>query len=214
MTLKFPELARGSDCQLDDRVSSNLIRPLRRYHKRALRDRSNDVRRREWAIGTPSSRPCHRTGRGLRPARANRTNSTVRTCAILISLILGWRYMLWRIFETLPSASNPVDFFAGAIFTAVEALAMLGTTASQIFLTRTRNRTAEADRNVPLLLAQKSLPKIAVLICTYNEDESILDRTIIGSLALTYPNFERLGLRRWAATVAASALRKAWLSAI
>jgi cellulose synthase (UDP-forming) len=119
----------------------------------------------------------------------NRNNSAVRTCAILISLALGWRYMLWRIFETIPPLSNPVDFLVGAIFTAVEAFAMLGATASQVFLTRTRNRTSEADRNVARLLAQPALPKVDVLICTYNEDEVILERTIIGSLALNYPNF-------------------------
>jgi cellulose synthase (UDP-forming) len=119
----------------------------------------------------------------------NRNNTIVRTSAIVICLMLAWRYMLWRIFETIPSPQNPVDFAAGAIFTAVEALALLGATASQIFLTRTRNRTADADRNAPILLAQPALPKVDVLICTYNEDETILERTIIGTLGIDYANF-------------------------
>ncbi len=131
----------------------------------------------------------------------NRNNTVIRACAILIGIALGWRYMAWRIFDTIPSPDKPVDFIAGAIFTAVEALTMIGATASQLFLTRTRNRTAEADRNVRKLLAQPDLPKVDVLICTYNEDESILERTIIGSLALTYPNFRVWvcddGRRRW-----------------
>ncbi len=119
----------------------------------------------------------------------NRNNAAVRTCAIVIALALGWRYMLWRIFETIPGPGHPVDFAVGTIFAAIEALAMLGASASQIFLMRTRSRTADADRNVPKLLAQPSLPKVDVLICTYNEDESILERTIVGSLAMSYPNF-------------------------
>jgi len=119
----------------------------------------------------------------------NRNNTFARTSAILIGIALGWRYMTWRIFETIPSADKPVDFVSGVIFTAIEALTMIGATASQLFLTRTRNRTAEANCNVPKLLAQLTLPKVDVLICTYNEDESILERTIIGTLALTYPNF-------------------------
>lgn len=119
----------------------------------------------------------------------NRHNTIVRTASIAVCVLLGWRYMLWRIFETIPSPNNPIDFVTGAIFTAVEALAMLGATASQFFLTRTRCRTAEADRNVPTLLAQNRLPKVDVLICTYNEDEEILERTIVGALALDYPNF-------------------------
>lgn len=119
----------------------------------------------------------------------NRNNTLVRTCAILFGIALGWRYMTWRVFETIPSADRPADFITGVIFTAAEVVTMIGATASQLFLTRTRNRTAEADRNVPRLLAQKNLPKVDVLICTYNEDEGILERTIIGTLALTYPNF-------------------------
>lgn len=119
----------------------------------------------------------------------NRNNTAVRAGAILIGIALGWRYMSWRIFETIPSADKPVDFISGVIFTTVEALTMVGATASQLFLTRTRNRTAEADRNVIKLVAQSALPKVDVLICTYNEDETILERTIIGTRALTYPNF-------------------------
>lgn len=120
----------------------------------------------------------------------NRNNTLVRTAAITLCLVLGWRYMLWRIFETIPSANNPIDFLTGTIFVAVEAIAMLGTTASQIFLTRTRNRTAEADHDVPKLLAKSKLPKVDVLICTYNEDRDILERTIIGTVAINYPNFQ------------------------
>jgi len=119
----------------------------------------------------------------------NRNNPIVRACAILIGLALGWRYMSWRIFETVPSPDKPLDFVTGVIFVAIEALTMVGATASQLFLTRIRNRTAEANRNVGKLLSQPTLPKVDVLICTYNEDESILERTIIGTKALTYPNF-------------------------
>ena len=119
----------------------------------------------------------------------NRNNTVVRSATIVVGLVLGWRYMSWRISDTIPSADNPVDFLSGVLFTAVETLTMIGATASQLFLTRTRNRIAEADRNVQQLLAEPVLPLVDVLICTYNEDESILERTIVGSLALTYPNF-------------------------
>lgn len=135
----------------------------------------------------------------------NRNNTIVRTCAILVGIALGWRYMAWRIFDTLPSADDPVNFTTGVIFTAVEALTMVGATISQLFLTRTRNRTSEANRNVPRLLAQPALPKVDVLICTYNEDENILERTIIGTRALTYPNF-----RIWVCDDG----RRAWLKAL
>jgi len=135
----------------------------------------------------------------------NRNNTFVRTAAIALCLVLGWRYMLWRIFETIPAPDNPVDFLTGIVFVAVEAIAMLGTTASQIFLTRTRSRTAEADRNVPKLLTKSKLPRVDILICTYNEDRDILERTIVGTLAINYPNF-----RPWVCDDG----RRAWLKAL
>jgi cellulose synthase (UDP-forming) len=119
----------------------------------------------------------------------DRNNTIVRSLAIAIALALGWRYMLWRIFDTIPPSSDPVNYVVGVIFVAVEAFTMLGATASQIFLTRTANRTGDVDRNLRRFLAQPSLPKVDVLICTYNEEEAILERTIVGSLALNYANY-------------------------
>lgn len=135
----------------------------------------------------------------------NRNNTAIRAAAILIGIALGWRYMTWRIFDTVPSADHPINFATGVIFTAVEALTMVGATISQLFLTRTRNRSADADRNVKRLLALPALPRVDVLICTYNEDESILERTIIGAQGLNYPNF-----RIWVCDDG----RRAWLKAL
>jgi cellulose synthase (UDP-forming) len=136
---------------------------------------------------------------------ADRNNTAIRACAILICVALGWRYMFWRVLYTIPSADRPVDFITGAIFTAVEALTMVGATASHLFLTRTRNRSADADRSVSKLLAQPTLPRVDVLICTYSEDEDILERTIIGTQGLAYPNY-----RIWVCDDG----RRAWLKAL
>jgi cellulose synthase (UDP-forming) len=97
--------------------------------------------------------------------------------------------MVWRVSYTLPPVGLTLDFSAGLIFLTVEFLALIGGTAALVFLTRTRSRSADADRNLRWLASLPSLPKIDVLICTYNEDEKILDRTIIGALAIEYPNY-------------------------
>ena len=60
----------------------------------------------------------------------DRNNTLARTIAIGACLFLGWRYMLWRITETLPPLSEPIDFAVGAVFTLVEMLSMLGTTVA------------------------------------------------------------------------------------
>ncbi len=119
----------------------------------------------------------------------SKDNALARTSALAICVALSWRYMLWRIFFTIPAPDASLDFVMGVTFAGLEFLSMLGTTASLIFLMRTRNRSAEANCNVPWLLGQKAVPKIDVLICTYNEEHAILERTIIGASAMTYPNY-------------------------
>jgi len=119
----------------------------------------------------------------------DRNNPIARFIALAVCIVLAWQYMLWRIFYTIPPISSRADFLAGVLFTGVEALSMTGATASLVFLTRVRDRTAEATRNLPWLLDRAVAPLIDVLICTYNEDAEILERTMIGALAMSYPNF-------------------------
>jgi len=118
----------------------------------------------------------------------DRTSPIARGLATAASLVLMWRYILWRVTETLPPLDQPIDFSVGFIFLAVEVLAALGSTFSLFFLTRTVNRTPEVEKNMPWLLAHDEMPRIDVLICTYNEEPAILERTIVGALWTTYPN--------------------------
>ena len=132
----------------------------------------------------------------------DRNNTLARTIAVGACLLLGWRYMFWRITETLPPLSEPLDFSVGAIFTLVELLAMIGTSLALIFLTRTKDRTPEANANVPWLKSLPEQPLVDVLVCTYNEEEAILERTIIGALGIDYPRY-----RLWVCDDG----RRAWL---
>ncbi len=119
----------------------------------------------------------------------DRYSTIARTIAIGFCIVLGWRYMLWRIFETLPPAGLTMDFGLGALFTVVETLSMVGASISFFFLTRTTNRSSEADRNIAWLRSLPRPPLVDVLICTYNEEEPILERTIIGALGIDYSNY-------------------------
>ena len=119
----------------------------------------------------------------------DRNSPVVRFCALGVCIILSWRYVFWRIFDTIPPIDEPVNFIIGFVFIAIEALSMAGTTLTELFLTRVRNRTGEADRNLPWLFGLNRLPKVDVLICTYNEDEEIIEPTILGALAMSYQNY-------------------------
>ena len=118
-----------------------------------------------------------------------RESSVARTVVIAVSITLGWQYMFWRVTQTLPEAGFTADYIVGILFVAVEALALLSTSLSFFFLTRIRNRTKDVEENMSWLTSQPIPPRIDVLICTYNEDESILEQTIVGALAMEYANF-------------------------
>jgi cellulose synthase (UDP-forming) len=112
-----------------------------------------------------------------------------RTLVVIVCLAVMWRYLSWRIYQTLPPAELSADFALGLLFLSVEFLSATGATISLIVLTRTRSRTQEADRDAEWLNGLPHRPLVDVLICTYNEDETILERTIVGAQALDYDHY-------------------------
>jgi cellulose synthase (UDP-forming) len=118
----------------------------------------------------------------------DRDHPAVRAAAVAFCLVLMWRYMAWRLFETIPSIERPLDFAAGSAFALIETLNFLGATATMIFLVRRRDRSGEADRNRAWLESLPRPPLIDVLICTYNEEREVLERTIAAACATDYPD--------------------------
>ncbi|NJO33156.1 MAG: glycosyltransferase [Rhodospirillales bacterium] len=118
-----------------------------------------------------------------------RESSMARTIVIAVSITLGWQYMFWRVTQTLPDAGFTADYVVGVLFVTVEALALLSTSLSFFFLTRIRNRTKDVEDNMSWLMSQPVLPRVDVLVCTYNEDDNILEQTIVGAMAMEYANF-------------------------
>jgi cellulose synthase (UDP-forming) len=132
---------------------------------------------------------------------ANRENPWVRGTLVAISLILTWHYLLWRITQTLPQFGMSADWLFGVTFLGVELLTGIGGTITWILLSRSSSRSATVTANTPWLMQTR--PLVDVLICTYNEDRAILERTIIGAMGMNYPNF-----RVWVLDDG----RRAWLS--
>jgi cellulose synthase (UDP-forming) len=66
---------------------------------------------------------------------------------------------------------------------------LLAAALSLLFLARTRDRSGDADANAEWLAHHATSPLIDVLICSYNEERAILERTIVGALAMDHPNF-------------------------
>lgn len=117
----------------------------------------------------------------------NRESDLSRALVAGLSVVLLLHYWLWRVGHTVPPAGLTADFFVGSLFLIVETAALASGALSLFFLARTRNRTAEVDANKGWL--DQRAPMVDVLICTYNEEASILERTIIGATGMRYPNY-------------------------
>jgi len=127
-------------------------------------------------------------------------STAARLLMIAIVLLLMIRYFGWRLAFTVPPVGWTADFVVGALFLVVEAAALAASALSLLFLSRTTDRTPQVEAN-RIWLAEQDAPLIDVFICTYNEEVSILERTIVGATGMNYPNYRVWvlddGRRRW-----------------
>lgn len=132
-----------------------------------------------------------------------KTTSRWRPVPILIAIAVTLNYLIWRATSTIPSITKPLDFITGMAFLLIEGAAVVGTLLSFVSLLKTKSRTGEANANLNWYGEADRAPLVDVLICTYNEDEAILERTITGAMAMDYPNFRVWvlddGKREWLA---------------
>jgi cellulose synthase (UDP-forming) len=117
-----------------------------------------------------------------------REHSAARSLMVAIVLLLLVRYFVWRVTSTMPPVGWTADFIVGCLFLIAEAASLAASALMLVFLTRTNDRTPEVEANKQWL-AGRDAPLIDVFICTYNEEKSILERTIIGATGMRYPNY-------------------------
>ena len=113
----------------------------------------------------------------------------LRALVTLLCVLLMGRYLLWRYQYTLPPMSEPVNWIAGWLFIIIETLALASAAIGLLFLSRVRDRSAEADVHEGWERGGGKSPLIDVLICTYNEEQRIVERTIIGAIGMDYPSY-------------------------
>jgi cellulose synthase (UDP-forming) len=135
-------------------------------------------------------------------------DNRVRVVLFGVCIALTWRYVWWRFAETLPPFALTFDSLFAWGFSAVEALAIVGWTFSFVTLSRTKDRSREATEQSAWLEQLEFLPRVDVLIATYNEEEAILLRTIVGALGIDFPGMRVWvlddGRRPWLETLCAS----------
>lgn len=104
------------------------------------------------------------------------------------ALIVG-RYLLWRLGETIPWDAAPAALGFALACLAIELFGLFDAVLLYAFLVRRTDRSAEADRGEAALRATPvaAWPEIDVIIATYNEPLEVLEKTIVGALALNWP---------------------------
>ncbi|MDR6759564.1 cellulose synthase (UDP-forming) [Mycoplana sp. BE70] len=136
----------------------------------------------------------------LLPALLDPRNNVHRGLLFAIAIGLSLRYIWWRGSETLAPAGLTWDCLFSWSFFILEAAALMSSISSLVILGRTRSRTAEVDQHQSWW-EPAAAPRVAILIATYNEELSVLERTIVGAVASDHPNCEVLvlddGRRDW-----------------
>ncbi|MDO5527925.1 MAG: glycosyltransferase [Paracoccus sp. (in: a-proteobacteria)] len=129
----------------------------------------------------------------------NGSSKVGRAALFAIAMALVLRYMWWRATQTLAPFGLTLDCLASWSFFAIEAASLIGSLSSFVIFSRLRERGTEVDANLGWW--GENPPRVAVLIATYNEEQDILERTIIGAQALRHQNKEVVilddGRRDW-----------------
>ena len=106
----------------------------------------------------------------------------LRLMVVFISLAASLRYILYRGTETL-AIGDWGDTIASSLLFIAELYALI-TLVGGYFQTAIIRR----NRPRPLDLDHDRLPHVDVLVPTYNEGEDVLRPTVLGALAMDYPN--------------------------
>lgn len=117
-------------------------------------------------------------------------NPVVRALVMTGFAVLMLRYFWWRVTVTvLPADTLDLQsVFVWGIF-AVEIIAWFDSLVGLLALSRRSDRRAEADRGEarPRATDPADLPVVDIMIATYNEPLDVLERTIVGALAVDWP---------------------------
>jgi len=118
-----------------------------------------------------------------------RNSPTGRAIGALICAVCALRYLGWRLLVSMPHGQSPLQQAWAWLFVGCETAALLSSMFAYMFMSRRIDRHGQADRAEASPL---NAAPVDVFIATYNEGEAILERTIVGALAIEHDD-----LRVW-----------------
>ncbi|MGD9882358.1 glycosyltransferase [Reyranella sp.] len=120
----------------------------------------------------------------------SRRRTWTRAIACGFTLAIALRYLWWRYVDTvLPYSDDDVTFYWVWFLFIVELLAFTEIFLFLVTMSRYADRSVEADRleAASATWLEDDWPTVDVFIPTYDEPIDVLERTIVGALALDYP---------------------------
>ena len=118
-----------------------------------------------------------------------RDSAVARMGGAAICIACSFRYLAWRVTSSMPVGQSALQQAWAWIFLCMEFLAILSSAFAYLFMARILDRRHEADAAMASPLSSSS---VDVFIATYNEGYAILERTIVGALAIDHDD-----LRVW-----------------
>jgi cellulose synthase (UDP-forming) len=118
-----------------------------------------------------------------------RGSSLARVIASLTCMVCGVRYLYFRWNISMPQGQAEWQQIWAYVFLVFETATVASSLSVYTFMARVRERSSTSDsrRESPLLYAP-----VDVFIPTYNEPQDILERTLVGAMAIEHPD-----LRVW-----------------
>lgn len=98
------------------------------------------------------------------------------------------QYAVWRLGNTLPPLRLEPAVLWMWLVAVFETMAVGNAMLTALFLCRHNDRRAEADAGEKRLALRAVLPAVDVVIPSYNEPLEVIERSIIGALALDWPD--------------------------
>ncbi|UKV16307.1 glycosyltransferase [Thalassospiraceae bacterium SW-3-3] len=116
-----------------------------------------------------------------------------RWLVVIFLIALIARYLPWRITETvLPADLSTTQGWWIVFLFAIEIVFLCDMLRQSLIHCKIVNRSAEADAALQRLQARpvEAWPTVDVFIPSYNEPLDVLERSIVGALALDYPKLK------------------------
>ena len=108
-------------------------------------------------------------------------NNRYKKSLIIVNLIISIIYVIWRV--TVIPTNTLLNTFLGITLFSAELIGLMQFCTFQFLF---YNEYAVVEKTIDDI-SNESLPTVDILICTYNESVKLLEKTLVATLKLNYP---------------------------